>query len=116
MLADVSGGQTVNVSTVRRMVRFGCGDSNVKDKPRSGQLCTAVTLQNEEHLYQLIHANQQIMTRELCAELNIIIIRKDGGNTEISLRLHQVSPTDAQTGTKGTLYVSLSGHTEPIQG
>jgi len=71
MLADVSGGQTVNVSTVRRMVRFGCGDSNVKDKPRSGQLCTAVTLQNEEHLYQLIHANQQIMTRELCRELNI---------------------------------------------
>jgi len=71
---------------------------------------------NEECLDQLIHANQQIMTRELCAELNIIIIRKDGGNTEISLRLHQVSPTDAQTGTKGTLYVSLSGHTEPIQG
>ena len=62
----------MDVSTVRQWVaRFSSGNSNVKDKPHSGRPCTAVTPRNEEHLDQLIHANQQIMTRELCTELNI---------------------------------------------
>ena len=62
----VYGDQTVDVSTVRRWVaRFNSGDSDVKDKPRSGRPCTAVTPRNKERLNQLIRANQWITTREL---------------------------------------------------
>jgi hypothetical protein len=62
----------VDVSTVRRwVVRFSSDDSDVKDKPHFGQPCTAVTPRNEERLNQLIHANQWIMTRELCTERDI---------------------------------------------
>jgi hypothetical protein len=43
----LNGDQTVDVSTVRRrVVRFSSGDSDVKDKPRSGRPCTDVTPQN----------------------------------------------------------------------
>ena len=50
-LLNVYGDQTVDVSTVRRWVaRFSSGDSDVKDKPRSGRPCTAVTPRNEERL------------------------------------------------------------------
>ena len=71
-LLNVYGDQTVDVSTVRRWVaRFSSGDSDVKDKPRSGRPCTAVTPRNEERLDQLIRANGRITTRELCTELNI---------------------------------------------
>jgi len=71
-LLNVYGDQTVDVSTVRRWVaRFSSGDSDVKDKPRSGRPCTAVTPRNEERLDQLIRANRRITTRELCTELNI---------------------------------------------
>jgi transposase len=71
-LLNVYGDQTVDVSTVRRCVaRFSSGDSDVKDKPRSGRPCTAVTPQNEERLDQLIRANRLITARELCTELNI---------------------------------------------
>ena len=39
-LLNVYGYQTVDVSSVRWwVVRFSSGDSNVKDKPRSRQLC-----------------------------------------------------------------------------
>jgi len=69
---NVYGDQTADVSTVRRWVaRFSSGDSDVKDKPRSGRKCTAVTPRNEERLYQLIRANQRITARQLCTELNI---------------------------------------------
>jgi len=62
----------VDVRTVRRWVaRFSSSDSDVKEKPRSGRPCTAVTPRNEERLYQLIRANRWITTRELCTELNI---------------------------------------------
>jgi len=61
-LLNVYGDQRVDVSTVKWWaVCFSNG--NVKDKPCSGQPCTAVTPQNEECLDQLIHVNQQIMTR-----------------------------------------------------
>jgi len=71
-LLNVYGDQTVDVSTMRRWVaRFSSGDSNVKDKPRAGQPCTAVRPRNEERLDQLIHANRRITTRELCTELYI---------------------------------------------
>ena len=50
-LVNVYGDQTVDVSTVRRWVaRFSSGDSDMKDKPRSGRPCTAVTPRNEERL------------------------------------------------------------------
>ena len=62
----------MDVSTVRRWVmRFSNGDCDVTDKPRSGRPCTAVNSQNKERLDQLIRANQQITTRELCTELNV---------------------------------------------
>ena len=52
-------------------MRFSSGDSDVKDKPRSGRPCTAVTPRNGERPNQLIHANRRITTSELCTELNI---------------------------------------------
>ena len=71
-LLNAYGNQTVDVSTVRRWVaRSSSGDSDVKDKPRSGRPCTAVTPRNEERLDQLTRANRRITTRELCTELNI---------------------------------------------
>ena len=71
-LLNVYGDQTVDVSTERRWVAcFSSNDSDVKDKPRSRQPCTAVTPRNEERLYQLICTNWQITNRELCTELNI---------------------------------------------
>jgi len=53
------------------MARFGSGDSDVKDKPRSARSCTAVTPQNEVRLNQLICTYRWVTTRELCTELNI---------------------------------------------
>jgi len=71
-LLNVYGGQTVDESTVRQWVgHFSCGDSDVKDKLCSRQPCTAVTPWNEEHVDQLICANQRITTRELCMELHM---------------------------------------------
>ena len=71
-LLNFYGDQTMDVSTVRQWVaRFSTGDSNVKDKPRSGRPCTAVTPRNEEHLDQLIRANRRITTMEPCTGLNI---------------------------------------------
>ena len=65
-LLNVYGYQTVDVSAVRRWVAcFSSGDSDVKDKPRSGRPCTAVTPRNEERLDQQIRANQRITTGEL---------------------------------------------------
>ena len=62
----------MGVSTVRRWAaHFSSGNSDLKDKPRSGRPCTAVTPRNKERLDQLICANRQITTRELCMELNI---------------------------------------------
>ena len=62
----------MDVSTVKWWVlHISNGDSNMKNKPHSGQSCIAVTIQNEEHFSQLIHVNQQIMTTELCMELSI---------------------------------------------
>ena len=58
-LLNVHGDQTVNVSTVRWwVVHFISVNSSVKDKPHSGQLCTAVVPQNKEHHNQLINMNQ----------------------------------------------------------
>jgi transposase len=71
-LLNVYGDQTVDVSTARRWVAcFSSGDKYVKNKPRSGRPCTAVTPGNEERLDQLIRANRRVTTRELCTELNI---------------------------------------------
>jgi len=71
-LLNAYGDQTVDVSTVRRWVAcFSSGDSDVKDKPRFGRPCTAVTPRNEERLAQLIRTNRRITTWKLCTELNV---------------------------------------------
>ena len=54
-LLNIYGNQTVHMSTTRRWLAcYSSNDSNMKDKPHSRQ-CTAVTLQNEEHLNQFTH-------------------------------------------------------------
>jgi len=63
-LLNVYGDQIVDVSIVRRWVAsFSSGNSDVNDKPRSGQPC--------ERLDQFICANRRITSNELCTELNI---------------------------------------------
>ena len=57
-LLNVYRDQTVDVSTVRRLVAScSSGDSDVKDQPRSGRTCTSVTPRNEDRLDRLIRAN-----------------------------------------------------------
>jgi len=64
--------QTVDVITLRwSVLHFGSGDSDVEDMQCSRWPCTAVTPWNEVCFCQLIHANQWIVTRELCTELNV---------------------------------------------
>ena len=65
-LLNIFEDQTVNMSAVRWwVVRFSSGDGNMKDKPCSGQPCTAVTPQNEKYLDQFIYVNWQIKLRKL---------------------------------------------------
>jgi hypothetical protein len=54
----------VDVSTVRQwFVCSSSGDSDVRDSPRSGRPCTAVSSRNEERLDLFISANRWIMIR-----------------------------------------------------
>ena len=70
---------------------------------------------NEEHLYQLIHPNQQIMTSELCtAEYQLQCFENDGGNVGILQSLHQMDPTDVHMRRERTPYASLLGPIETI--
>jgi len=58
-LLNISGDQTVDVSTVNWwVVHFSSGNNDVKDKPCTGWPCTAVTPQSEENFDQLIHRLQ----------------------------------------------------------
>ncbi|MEQ5186680.1 hypothetical protein ABN222_19420, partial [Providencia alcalifaciens] len=71
-LLKTCGDQTVDVSTVRWwVVCFSSGGCDMRDKLHSRWTCTAVMVQNEEGLDQLICANPWIMTRELCTDLDI---------------------------------------------
>ncbi|PNF28558.1 hypothetical protein B7P43_G12914 [Cryptotermes secundus] len=71
-LLKVYGDDTVDISTVRWWaVCFNSGESEVHDKPYPGRPCSAATPHNEQYLDQLIHTDWWIMTRELCAWLNI---------------------------------------------
>jgi hypothetical protein len=89
----------VDVSTVRRwVVRFGSGDSDVRDRPRSGRPCTAVSPRNAEQLDQLIRADYDQGT-VYGAECRLQCAGNDVGNVGISQSLCQVGPTDAHTGT-----------------
>jgi len=95
-LLGVYGDQTLDISTVtQRVMPSSSNDSDVKDKPCSGQPCTAVTPQNEDCLDQPNQANWWITSRELSAELHI-------------------GPTDAHMGTGRTSYAGLSGPIEPV--
>jgi transposase len=96
------GDQSVDVSTVTHwMARFSSANSDMNDKPHSRGPCTADTPQNEECLYQLIHGNWRITTRELCTELNIGFkpLEVMVATLEISQSLRQVGLTNAHTGT-----------------
>jgi len=87
-LVNLCGDQRANVSTVRWWVaHFSSGNSDVKDKPHSGQPCTAVTPQNES-LGELIHENWQITTRELRMKLNISFSALE--TTMATLEYHKV--------------------------
>ena len=81
------------------MEHFSSGDMDVKDKPHPGRPCTSVTSQNEERLNQLIHANQQITTRELRMELNnsLSVWQTIAVVTVENCSVCQVGPTDAHT-------------------
>ena len=64
-LLRVGGDQTVDVSTVRWwVVCFSSGGCDMRNKLHSRWTCTAVTVQNEEGLDQLIHVNWQIKIRQ----------------------------------------------------
>jgi hypothetical protein len=52
-------------------MRFSSGDSDMRDRRRSGRPCTAVSARNEERLDQLIRANRRITIREPCTELRV---------------------------------------------
>ena len=108
----------VNVSTVRQWVmHFSSGRwSNVRDKPCSGYLCTAVTPQNEEHLDQLICTTDCIQGTVCGAEYWLPWFGNDDDNVGISQHLCQMGPTNARTGTEWILYTSLSGPIEAIGG
>ena len=72
----------MDVSTVRLwVVHFSSGDSDMKDKPCSGQPCTAVT---PEMKSVLINSSRQSVDYdlELCTELNIGFnaVGNGGGN------------------------------------
>ena len=58
-LLNIYGDQTMDVSTVRRLVvHFSSGDYDERYKSRSRCSCIANTPQNEEHLDQPTHMNQ----------------------------------------------------------
>ena len=106
-------------STVRQWVmHFSSDDSNMKDKPCSGWTCSAVTPQKEP-LYQLIHANQPIMIRELyelyVAEYWLQCIRKNGDDCRLLQSLCQVDSMNVHTGMERTPHASLSVAIETIQ-
>jgi hypothetical protein len=71
-LLTVYEDQTAAESIVRLwLVRFNSDDSEVRIKPRSEWLYTAVSSRNEERFDQLIHAKPRITTTERCTELNL---------------------------------------------
>ena len=63
-LLNIYVDQTMNVR--QWVMHFNTGDGDMENKPHSKQPYTTATPQNEEHLNQLIHLNQQIMNMELC--------------------------------------------------
>ena len=87
-LLNVCRDQTVDVSTVRLwVVRFSIGNSDMKDKPWSGQPHISVTSQKSV-LISLSIADG--------AEYWLQCIGNDGGNVEISHILHHVVPAKEQ--------------------
>lgn len=48
----------------------GSGNTDVYDKPHSMQPCTAIHPWNKEYYDQFICMAQQILTKEVCRELN----------------------------------------------
>ena len=71
-LVNVSGGKTVNVSTVRRWVcHFQSGDKDVSNKYCSGHPSTATNEENETCFDELIKSNWQITVNKVSTELGV---------------------------------------------
>jgi len=88
----------------------------MKDKPHS-RCASSVTQRNEEHLKHLICENWQLMTSELCMELDTSFSVLNGdGNNGILQSFHRVCPTKAPTGTERKPFASLSGSFDVIGG
>ena len=69
---NVFGGETVNVSTVIRLLcRFQSGDRDVSDKPLSGLLRSATNKENKARLDELIESNRRITVNEMSTELRV---------------------------------------------
>ena len=73
-LVNVYGGETVDVRTVRKLVRrFQSGDGDASDKPRSGHPSTATNDENEARLHELIKSNWRITLNEMSTELGVSV-------------------------------------------
>jgi hypothetical protein len=71
-LLKVYGDRTVDViKAMQWLGRFSSGDSDGKDKPRSGRPCTAPTPRNEDSIDQRIRTYVWIAARGSGTELNI---------------------------------------------
>jgi len=109
-LLNIYRDQIVNVSTVDGA--FSSGNSNKKGKPRCGWPCMAVTPWTEErllsaHLHKSLDYDHGTTHG---AEYQLQCIQNNSGNTGILQCLHQLG----HTATERTLYISLSGPTEPV--
>ena len=102
-LLYVYGDQTVHVNTVRRwMVCFSRGDRDVKDKPHSGQPCTAITTKKRResplaHLHRLAEYDKGTV---YWAEYWLQCVGNNDSNVGISQSLHQVGPVITHAGTE----------------
>lgn len=96
---------------MRWSLHFSSDNSDVKSKPCSRLLYTAMTTRNGEHLDQLIHTNSWITTRGTLYRTEYILqcIGKSDGNIEILHTLCHLGPINSHTEE-----ASFSGPTKPI--
>ena len=73
-LVKVYGGETTNVSTIKRWVcHFESGARDATDKPRSRRPSTAIYKENEAHFDKLIESNWRITVNDMSTKLGVIV-------------------------------------------
>ena len=76
----VNGDQCVDVSTVRRWVRWlkdgELGQADLSDKTRSGRLVTASDQLHQDRVEELIRRNRRIKQKEIAVALGISLRRE----------------------------------------